>query len=420
MPTVLLVAATTGYQLRSFGDASARLGVELVFATDRCHVLDDPWRDNAIPVRFHDEDGAVQAIKQAAVDRPLDGVVAVGDRPAVIAALVADQLSLQGNPPDAVRVASNKLLTRIRLREAGLPSPWFSSMPLDVPTERLLDHITFPCVVKPLSMAASRGVTRADTPAELETAVDRVRSLLRLPDVQTLRDPTNLALLVEGYVPGREVAVEGVVTAGELQWLAIFDKPDPLEGPAFEETIYVTPSGLPERELRQVVQSVAGAVSALGLTDGPIHAECRVNDQGVFILEVAARPIGGLCSKALRFSGPRGEDAALEEVLLRHALGQIVLPYRREAQAAGVMMIPIPADGLYKHVAGLKEARSVGHVEEIIITAKPDQRIRPLPEGGSYLGFIFARAARADEVVGALRAAHERLHFEIEPPLPLL
>ena len=420
MPRVLLVAATTGYQVRSFGEASARLGVELVFATDRCHVLDDPWRDNAIPIRFHDEDSAVQAINQAASARPLDGVVAVGDRPAVIAALVADQLSLRGNPPDAVRVASNKLLTRIRLREAGLPSPWFGSMPIDVPTERLLDNVTFPCVVKPLSMAASRGVARVDTPPELETAVDRVRSLLRLPDVQALRDPSNLALLVEAYIPGREVAVEGVVTAGKLQLLAVFDKPAPLEGPAFEETIYVTPSGLPQGELRQVSQSVAGAVRAIGLTDGPIHAECRVNEPGVFILEVAARPIGGLCSKALRFSSPEGEGAALEEILLRHALGQTVTPYRREAQAAGVMMIPIPADGLYKRVAGLKEARSVEHVEEIIITAKLDQRIRPLPEGGSYLGFIFARAERADEVVGALRAAHDRLHFEIEPPLPLL
>ena len=420
MPRVLLVAATTGYQVRSFGDASARLGVDLVFATDRCHALDNPWRDSATPVRFHDEDGAVQAIKQAAASRPLDGVVAVGDRPSVIAALAAHELSLQGNPPDAVRVAGNKLLTRIRLREAGLPSPWFSSMPLDVPTERLVDNITFPCVVKPLSMSASRGVTRADTPSELETAIDRVRSLLRLPGVQALRDPTNLALLVEGYVPGREVAVEGVLTAGTPQFFAVFDKPDPLEGPAFEETIYVTPSCLSEGDLRQVARSVSGAVSALGLTDGPIHAECRVNEQGVYILEVAARPIGGLCSKALRFRGPGGEGAALEEVLLRHALGQTVTPYRREAQAAGVMMIPIPADGLYKHVAGLKEARGIEHVEEIIITAKLDQRIRPLPEGGSYLGFIFGRAERADEVVEALRAAHERLHFEIEPPLPVL
>ena len=421
MSRVLLVAATTGYQVRSFGKTAERLGVELVFATDRCHVLDDPWRDGALPIRFYDEKSAVQVITAAAGDRPFDGVLAVGDRPVVIAALAADALRLRGNPPDAVRVAGNKLRTRVRLREAGLPVPWFCSVPGDaLPASALGQAVTFPCVVKPLSMAASRGVMRANTPDELEAAVIRVRRLLRLPEVQALRDPANLALLVEAYIPGREVALEGVLAAGQLQVLAVFDKPDPLEGPFFEETIYVTSPGDVDTDLQQIGHAVRRAVEALGLTNGPIHAECRLNEKGVFVLEVAARPIGGLCAKALRFSGPADASATLESVLLRHAVGQPVTAYRREEQASGVMMIPIPTEGRYKQVAGLDEAGAVDNVEEIIITAKRDQRIQAPPDGGSYLGFIFARAERPDEVVGALRAAHECLRFDIEPSIPIV
>ena len=420
MPRVLLVAATTGYQVRSFTDAAARLGVDLRFATDRCHVLDDPWQDRAIPIRFHDEDAAVRAITAASVDRPVDGVLAVGDRPAVIAAGAAHALRLRGHSPDAARICANKLLTRVRLREADLLSPWFASLPIDVSAESVSAESAFPCVVKPLSMAASRGVIRANTPDELIEAVHRVRGLIRLPGVQAMRGPTTLTLLVEEYVAGCEVAVEGVMSDRALQILAIFDKPDPLEGPFFEETIYVTPSRLPHSDGRRISQAVTRAVSALGLSDGPIHAECRVNERGVFVLEVAARPIGGLCAKALRFDGAVDTEMTLEELLLRHAVGETVTPYRRETQAAGVMMIPIPTDGLYKRVAGLDEARAVEYIEEIVITAKLDQRIQPLPESGSYLGFIFARAPRPKEVVGALRASHERLRFEIEPSIPMV
>ena len=419
IPRVLLVAATTGYQIRSFAAAAARLGVELLLATDRCHVLEDPWQDRAVPIRFHDEDGALEAIKSATRERPLSGVLAVGDRPAVIAAIAAHALWLRGHPPDAVRLAANKLLTRVRLREGGLPSPWFSSVPIDVAAESVIAQVAFPCVVKPLSLAASRGVIRANTPEELVEAIQRVRTLLRLPDVQAMRDPVNLALLVEEYISGREVAVEGVMSSGELQILAIFDKPDPLQGPFFEETVYVTPPGLPDADVSRLGQALSRAAIALGLSHGPVHAECRVNDRGVFVLEIAARPIGGLCGRALRFDGPDTPDVSLEELLLRHAIGERVSAYRREARAAGVMMIPIPTDGLYKRVAGLDEAREVKHIEEIIITAKLDQRIQPLPEGGSYLGFIFARAPRHDDVVSALRVAHERLRFEFAATIPV-
>ena len=416
---VLLVAETTGYQIRAFHEAAAALGIELGFASDRCHQLDDPWRDGAIPIRFHDESAAVEAMVAASTARPFHGVVGVGDRPAVIAALAARALGLRASPPHAVRIAGNKLMTRVRLCEADLPTPWFTSLRLDTPMDELTGMVTYPCVVKPLVLAASQGVMRVDTPDGLGTAVGRLRRLLQRPELRARRESAHDAVLIEEYLPGQEVAVEGLLTGGHLQTLAIFDKPDPLEGPFFEETIYVTPASLSDVAYRRIVRHVAAAATAFGLTDGPIHAECRINDRGVFVLEVAARPIGGLCAKALRFVEPGTGARSLETLLLRHACGEDVSASRREPAASGVMMIPIPRDGLYKRVAGLGEARGVAGIAEVVITAKPDQRVVPAPEGATYLGFIFARGDASDVVVRALRAAHALLRFEIESPIPV-
>ena len=218
----------------------------MVLATDRCHVLDDPWRDSAIPIRFDDDVDAAHTIADGVGDRAVDGVLAVGDRPALIAAAAAAALGLRASSPEAVRRAGNKLLARERLRDAGLPCPWFTSVSLDETVQDVATRVMFPCVVKPLSMSGSRGVMRANTTDELEEALGRARRLLCLPEVRARRDPAMAAILVEQYLPGREVAVEGVLTGRQLQTLAIFDKPDPLEGPFFEETIYVTPSALSE------------------------------------------------------------------------------------------------------------------------------------------------------------------------------
>jgi len=417
---VLLVAATTGYQIRSFGEAAERLNVELVLATDRCHVLDDPWRDNAIAIKFQNEVEAVRTIADALADRPVGGVLAVGDRPALIAALAAEVLGLPGSPPNAVRIAGNKLLTRVRLREANFPAPWFEAVQLDERAQDVADRVSFPCVVKPLTLSASRGVMRVDTRDQLEEAMRRVRRVLQLSDVAGSRHSSDLTVLVEQYLPGREVVVEGVLTNGVLQTFAVFDKPDPLDGPFFEETIYLAPSVVTDRAEREIAQTVGRAVAVFGLTDGPVHAECRIGTDGVFVLEIAPRPIGGLCARALRFSAPGGGTVSLEQVLLRHAMAESVCEYRREDRASGVMMIPIPKDGLYKSVGGLESARAVKGIEEIVITAQRDQRIRPLPEGGSYLGFIFARAEQPGQVELALKAAHGCLRFDIAKPIPLV
>jgi biotin carboxylase len=421
MKRVLLLSATTGYQLRAFGEAAERLGYELVFATDRCHRLDDPWQDRAVAVRFHEVAASVRAIEQAADDRRIDGIVAVGDRPVVLAAAAAAALGLPGNPPEAAAASADKRAARTRFAAAGLPVPWFLALDLTTAPERQLEaaidrgDVRWPCVLKPLGLSGSRGVIRADTPDEAQAALERIRALLARPDVRALRSGTEDAVLVEGYIEGREYALEGVLTAGRLRALAIFAKPDPLDGPFFEETVFLAPSGLGADDERAAAAVIERASGALGLRHGPVHAEFRLGPGGMVVLEIAARPIGGLCSRVLRFDDDR---LSLEEVLLRHATGGEIGGIEREALAAGVMMIPITRRGVLKGVEGQADARAVPGVESIHITAKPDQLLEPLPEGGSYLGFIFARGETAMQVDMALRDAHARLRFVVQSPIP--
>ena len=419
---VLLVATTVGYQIRSFGDAASRLGVRLVFASDRCDRLEDPWWDGAIPIRFHDEVQSVATVVQACAGAPPDGIVAVGDRPAVMAARLAVALSLPGHPPRAAAVSRNKLMVRQVLREAGLATPWFESCSLGSDVPALAQRIPYPAVLKPLALSGSRGVVRVNNAEEFKSAIDWLRSLLQAPDVQIERDEVHGSALVESFIPGAEYAIEGLLTRGRFQLLAMFDKPDPLDGPFFEETIYRTPSVASSAVQQRIADAVVAAAAAIGLHHGPVHAECRVNDDGVYVLEVAARPIGGLCSMALRFRASRSalsEEVSLEELLLRHALGDDVSIYGREPRASGVMMIPIPRRGIYRRVEGLEVAQDVIGVGEVRITAKPDAPIVPLPEGRSYLGFIFANATEPSAVDQALREAHSRLHFVIDREVAL-
>jgi len=399
--------------------------VALAFATDRCHLIDDPWQDRAIPIRFYDEDASVSAIVEAARERPIDGVIAVGDRPTVIAARVAEALGLPFHPTRAAEIARHKQSTRETLRAAGLPVPWWIPISLSSPhvaMSRVPSLPSYPCVLKPVSLSGSRGVIRVDDSDSLNAALDRLRAIVGSPDVRSERNEAHDTALLEGFIPGREYALEGLMDHGALHVLAVFDKPDPLDGPFFEETIYVTPSAAPDATRDAIVQAVTHAAAAIGLQHGPIHAECRVNEDGVFVLEVAARPIGGLCARALRFQSAISQQQSaisLEELLLRHALGGAPT-WRREGAASGVMMIPIPRRGVLRGVGGVEAARSVPQIVDVQITAKMDQRLLPLPEGASYLGFIFARGERAMAVEQALRNAHACLAFAIDAEFPVL
>ncbi|MBV9769217.1 MAG: ATP-grasp domain-containing protein [Bryobacterales bacterium] len=405
---LLLIGATTGYQTRVFAHAAAHLGYQLILATDCCHVLDDPWGDGALSLRFEDPVGASESL---AASTQIDGIVAVGDLPAYIAALAAARLGIPYNPPDSVAASRDKFLARERFRAAGLLVPEFRRVSLAEGPEHAAEETRYPCVLKPLGLSASRGVIRANNPTEFVAAFRRIENLLADPAIARLEQSQGRYLQIESFVPGREFALEGILVDGELQVLALFDKPDPLNGPFFEETIYVTPSREDAATQNEIIRTTAAAVKALGLMHGPIHAEMRVNEGGVWILEVAARPIGGLCARVL---------PGLEELILRHAAGEEPGVIAMPSPAAGVMMIPIPREGIYVDVEGLEAARAVPGIEDLIVTAKQGQKLIPLPEGASYLGFIFARGETPDIVERALRTAHRQLSFEIATALPVI
>lgn len=416
----MLLATTTGYQTRMFAEAAAALDVELVYATDRCDHLDDPWRDGAIPVRFHEEWRSVDVVLKALAARPVSGVLVVGDRPSVMAAHLARLLGLPGHPHESAGIARDKRLLRERLKAAGLPVPSFLAVPAATDPSTLLPRLTFPVVVKPTVLSASRGVIRADDELSFVTAFKRVQRLLASPEVRDLHDSEADIIQVESYIAGAEYAIEGILEHGVFRLLAIFDKPDPLDGPFFEESIYVTPSRAGAGVQRQIADMVERAAGAVGLHHGPVHAECRVNSDGVYVLEVAARPIGGLCARALRFVKPGEATIGFEQLLLRHATGEPVGEWTREAAASAVMMIPIARSGVFRGVTGVDDAKAVPGVDDVLVTAKADQQLLALPEGASYLGFIFAHAPTPEGAEQAVRAAHGRLRFTIDPMLEVL
>ncbi len=417
---LLLFTGKLGYQTRSFEEAARKLGVQLVYVTDRCPQLEDPWSDRAIAVHFENPEVAAHTVMESLRGQDIDGILALGDRPVVAAAYAARGLGVHYNHPAAVEACRNKLRMREVFRDAGLRVPWFRDLPINPMPEPALLGIQFPCVLKPLSLSASQGVVRTNHREEFLAASARIRRLLESPEIRFTREPNLDRMLVEGYIPGREVAIEGLLTDGHLRVLAIFDKPDPLEGPYFEESIYVTPSRLPDAEQRAIEQCARDAARALGLSHGPLHAEFRINDDGVWPLEVAPRPIGGLCARALRFlSSAEGEPIGLEELLLRHALEFPGSDSLREPLASGVMMIPIPKSGVLEAVAGEDAARSGPGITDLVITARLHDYIAAWPEGSSYLGFLFARGNHPEEVEQAIRRAHEKLAFTITPRLPV-
>src|SRR5580700_7237574 len=392
---LLLFAGKLGYQTRSLDEAARRLGLDVVFVTDRCHQLDDPWNDRAIAVHFDAPDAAAYAVLESvrSSGQNIDGILAFGDRPALTAAYVARGLGLVYNHPAADEACRSKLRMREVFRDAGLRGPWFRAVALQPAPEPALLGISYPCVLKPMSLSASQGVVRANTREEFVAAVERIRKLLGSPEILARREGNLDQIIVEGYIPGREVAVEGLLRDGVLRVLAIFDKPDPLEGPYFEETIYVTPSRLAETEQELIKKSFTHATRALGLTHGPVHGEFRLNERGVWPIEVAARPIGGLCARALRFQlENETEPIGLEELLLRHALDLPGWDAQREAASSGVLMIPVPQSGNLEKVEGAEEARRVPGVTELEITARWRDYIAAWPDGSSYLGFLFARS----------------------------
>jgi biotin carboxylase len=411
---VLLLLPTTSYRTGDFLRAAEELGVEVTVASEEPSTLEAIDPTGLLTLDFRDPGACARRVVELARTTPISAVVGVDEETVVAATAISAALGLPHNPPSAVAAARHKGRMRELLVRGGAPSPAFRVFPLDAGPEGPSREVGYPCVLKPTILAASRGVIRADSPEEFRAAWKRIETILGGADVVKRGGAVAREILVEDFIPGEEVALEGLLTRGTLRTLALFDKPDPLDGPFFEETIYVTPSRQPDAAQEAIRAAAARGAEALGLRDGPIHAELRWNAEGPWILEIAARSIGGLCARTLRF----GAGMSLEELVLRHALGLPVPAAASDGRAAGVMMIPIPAAGVLEEVRGLDAARAVEGIADVTISAHLGQRLVPLPEGSRYLGFVFSRADDPASAEAALREAHAKLEFVIRSTPP--
>ncbi|HSH03184.1 MAG TPA: ATP-grasp domain-containing protein [Anaerolineae bacterium] len=418
--TILLLTTPQSYRTPAFQAAANTLGLHLLTIVDLPDALATEWQLKHA-LNFSHPDAATH-LTTLAQQNNARAIIAVDDSGGQLAATASANLGLPHNNPNAALAARDKHLMRQQLSTGGALCPHFQLAHTGDDFTTLATQIDYPCVVKPTRLSGSRGVIRANSPAEFITAAGRLTRILT-----DLRGPGSHPFLIEEYIPGVEVALEGLMDNGRCHILALFDKPDPLDGPFFEETIYVTPSRLPPASQAEIATQTALAAQALGLRHGPIHAELRLNNNGAYIVEIAGRSIGGLCSRILNFTlesatqetdDPQNATASLEELILRQ-LVQASLPLNREPQARGVMMIPIPQAGLLRHVNGLDDARAIPGIDDIEITAKENYPLVPLPEGDSYLGFIFAHGDTPTTVENTLRAAANQLHYTIDPIIPL-
>jgi biotin carboxylase len=415
MARVLLLLPTTTYRAADFLAAAARLRVDVVAASEQPSTMARHHPESLLTLEFRDPERAARAAAEYHARYPIDAVVPVDDDTAVVAAAIGAALGLKHNAVEAARAARNKAVKAELFARHGVRAPAYRVRPIDADPAAAARETRYPCVLKPLFLSGSRGVIRADDPAAFLAAWRRIARILAEPETAARGGAAAREILVEEFVPGPEFALEGLLSEGRLRVLALFDKPDPLDGPTFEETLYVTPSRHGAAAQAAISTAAAAAAGALGLREGPIHAEVRCNDAGAWVLEVAARSIGGLCARTLRF----GTGLALEDLILCQALDLPIELPERAPGAAGVMMIPIPGGGTLRETRGIEAAKAVPGVEEVTVTARLDQPLVPLPEGASYLGFIFSRAGTPLEAEQALREAHRRLEFVIEPtPAP--
>lgn len=422
--------------------AARRLGVDVTVGSEEPSTMSHLNPTGLLTLDLNDLARAAAETVIFAAAHPLSAVVAVDDQVAAAGAAIATALRLPSNPVNAIRAARNKYLMRRALNDAGVKQPRFQRCSLEDNLTKLSRSLNYPCVIKPLELAGSQGVIRTDGPADFIRDVTRLGGIIRnaatknshcTPGELPTRMDRQLVdhhFLVEEFVPGPEVAVEGILTNGRLRVMAIFDKPDPLDGPFFEETIYVTPSRHPDQVQALIAELTTQACQALHLVHGPVHAELRLGTDQLLetetdwtasdrsnvaqpiprVIEVNPRSIGGLCSRVLRF----GTGLSLEDLIIRHSLDPHFELPNREVRGAGVMMIPTPRGGVLREVRGVDAAKRVANIEDVVITTRVGQAVVPLPEGSLYLGFVFARAETPQAAEEALRTAHERLEFLIE------
>jgi len=406
---------TTTYRTTAFVEAARRLQIDLIVASEQPSTFEQARPEGLITLDFGRIDWSVQRARRVAASYPFQATLGLDDDTVVLATAIENALGRGRNPLEAVVAARDKHLQRTRLAGGRVQVPRYGVHTIGEHVDAVAASMSYPCVVKPVRLSASRGVIRADNPTQLLEAIIRVGAILKSTDDAGECADATLEYLVEEFVPGYEVALEGLLVGGELHVLALFDKPDPLDGPFFEESIYVTPSRHPVSEQTALIECARQAAAALGLREGPIHAELRFNEQGAWLIELAARPIGGRCSAVLRFGDG---TISLEEIVLRHALGMSLPSLERERNAAAVMMIPVPGAGVLEEFTGVDDAKRVPGVEDVVITAHRGETLVPWPEGSRYPGFIFARGQTPEEVEHAVREAHHGLRFVLRPASP--
>lgn len=394
------------YRIAAYLRAAHALGVDVLVASPGRHALTSAVADG-LHVDLNDP-AAIGQLVQAASERPFAGVIATDDAAVELAGAVAQTLKLPHNPPPAAKLSRRKDLARARLAEAGVSVPGHRVVDLTRPLAPQLDGLVYPVVVKPVSLSASRGVIRADDAAACLRAIARVQAIVARE--RQLAAEERDRVLIECFIAGPEIAVEAILQHGRLHVLAIFDKPDPLDGPYFEETYYVTPSRHPRALRDRAVATVAAACAAYGLREGPVHAELRLHGDRAYVMEVASRTIGGDCARLLEF----GAGSDLESLVIRYAMNRPAPPVAVEG-GAGVLMLPIPGAGVLRRVEGLIEAMRTPWIEDIVISVREGYELVPLPESGSYLGFMFAHAPDAATAEAALREAFGKLKIVVAP-----
>lgn len=410
-PSVALLAPVSTYRAAAFMAAARRLGLSVILVSDAAQTLASYMNPPPLAVDFSEPPAVAEALANSPYAEHISAVVALDDQATQAAAAASARLGCRGNPPAAVAATRDKSLTRARLDAAGVRQPtWRSARSLTEATARAAE-IGYPIVVKPTDRSGSQGVIRVNSPAELPGAFGSLQRILRRncgPQGSAAE-----TVLVEQYIDGTEVAVDGLVTDGRLEILAIFDKPAPLTGPYFEETIYTTPSELALPERLSVAETAAAAVAAVGLQHGPVHIELRLADQKAYLIELAARSIGGRCAKMLEFHS-KHQTYSLEEVILLHAMGRDLRDLRQSDQPTGVMMLPIRQAGRLRAVTGESEALGVPGITAVEITLPIGSALVPLPEGDRYLGFAFARGPNPGAVAESLRQAADRLGIVVD------
>lgn len=404
-PRLLLVAPPDSYRIAAYVEAAKSLDVDLEIASRGEYSLVNTIA-NGVHIDLDDEDETLNKITAIARNKPYHGVIAPDDYTVELGAKIAQALDLQHNPPLAAKISRRKDLARQTLAEHHVAVPQHRTINLNQPLAEQLNGFPFPCVIKPLALSASRGVIRCNNPDEFLHACQRVKNIIaHLAD-----DEEKHTALLEEYIPGKEFAVEGFLNNGRFRPLVLFDKPDPLEGPYFEETYYITPSRLEAEQQIEIFNLVSEACHAYGLVTGPVHAEVRLNGNKAYIIEVAARTIGGECAQLLKF----GTGYTLEQLVIAHSVGRDV-EFKALEEAAGVLMIPTPKSGVLRRVEGILAAQKVPLVDSINIAVREGYELQTLPEGASYLGFIFARGPTPQAVETALRQAHGLLNIVVSP-----